>query len=78
MRSQVYVIPLYTIIINSYNLNKFVVTLWSEQIRLDSANNIRYICHSFLVDACLRCQSDGKQEECIGKSNHNYILYDVD
>ena len=55
-----------------------MVTLWSEQIRHDSANNIRYICHSFLVDACLRCQSDGKQEECIGKSNHNYILYDVD
>ena len=57
MRSQVYVIPLYNIIINSYNLNKFVVTLWSEQIRHDSANNIRYICPFFFY-RCLSSMSE--------------------
>ncbi len=25
------------------------------------------VCMYFPQDACLRCQSDGKQEECIGK-----------
>ena len=26
------------------------------------------VCSHFVIDACLRCQTDGKQEECVGKN----------
>ncbi|KAI6653814.1 RING-box protein 2 [Oopsacas minuta] len=47
------------------------VAMWSWDVSCDTCA----ICKHHVMDACLRCQTDGKQEECVvvwGECNHSY------
>ncbi|XP_003382651.3 PREDICTED: RING-box protein 2-like [Amphimedon queenslandica] len=55
-----------------FTLKKWnAVAMWSWDVECDTCA----ICRVQVMDACLRCQSDKKQEECIvvwGECNHSF------
>lgn len=55
-----------------FTLKKWnAVAMWSWDVECDTCA----ICRVQVMDACLRCQSDNKQEECVvvwGECNHSF------
>lgn len=57
-----------------FTLKKWnAVSMWSWDVECDTCA----ICRVHVMDACLRCQADNKQDDCVvvwGECNHRYVL----
>ncbi|XP_041483472.1 RING-box protein 2-like [Lytechinus variegatus] len=55
-----------------FSLKKWnIVAMWSWDVECDTCA----ICRVQVMDACLRCQTENKQEECVvvwGECNHSF------
>jgi len=55
-----------------FTLKKWnAVSMWSWDVECDTCA----ICRVHVMDACLRCQSDNKQDDCVvvwGECNHSF------
>nr|XP_020648296.1 RING-box protein 2 isoform X2 [Pogona vitticeps] len=53
-----------------FSLKKWnAVAMWSWDVECDTCA----ICRVQVMDACLRCQAENKQEDCVGHDQDNFV-----